>query len=1278
MKGDSYNSRIIDGTYQKDREPLAFQSGYFNADEMSFEMLLSMASEYAASFNYYNVINQKDGHWDSLFNANEVVIMALIATTDLERMTSDFSRLETANINVPAEYVVRVASMLDFWLQRLAAASTDSAALLRRDMHDMASANLLPGLHTAAEIINRSEGGAARLTEINIAALSPLWNIAGNDQHYRFEHAVAIESNDHFALMEQLESALLKMVESIRYLKKVVSSALAASLKAQSHEPAIGLYMVFLKLYTVAQKQLNQFTGRHLNFYYRDCLQTRPRDRKTESLFLRFEPAPSAKPFVVDRALEFTSEKNVSEESVLYQLKDPLLVRRARVVSLKTLYLQRNRLMSPERELRHVTRMKLYERTLPLDESDEPLNAMPIFGNIRSGMSLAGMTDAKVGFCIASAILALKEGRREINVTVDFMVPGDGALNKLFAESSAVNSIESFNIWFGQVFSYYLLMGEAFLSQPRLKKLNELISRYDNDKACEKLISKSWQDIFYHLFKHPFLITLSGENGWLEVKEYLISPAIEDDSGNNSGLKLTLSLGHSDEAVVPYDREIHGGDRNCELPMINILLDPEASFFSYSLLNSMAVNSIEIDVAVESVKDVVVSNHLGRLDSAKPFAPFGPLPTRHSYMVVGSREAAGKQVTCMELAIEWGDLPTLSGGFSSHYQGYDFVPLNADFKAEVSVLQNGNWMPGKAETQYRVGLFQSGDGGVVAEKSLLTVGAIDYFRPLDAIETNQRYEYRSGARNGFVRVQMSSPENGFGHADYPHLLTRVLSENSRRKKPLQVPLSPYTPQIKNISLNYRAHSVIRMADDVSLSEKSLDERFFHVHPFGVEQAYPATIKGKVHLFPIYKEDGNLFIGIESSQLTGTLNLFFDLDEEASRVPDTTSPVIRWRCLTSRGWMLLAQSRVLSDSTKGFLVSGVVTIDLPPDMVSDSSVLARGQYWLQVSTSGALEGFAGLRAIYTNVGQLECSIKTVPCDSVKTVGPNAAWRAMTSVPGLAAVNAIGRPSGGRAAESDAQYKTRVSERLRHKGRASTAWDYERLVLENFPDLYKVKCFPNTVCNVETVSPGNVLIVVVPDVADNAHRDFDCGMVNGAELLRIRQYLQALVSPFVKVAVINPVYEKIQVRCTVKFAGDMNVGGAYIKRLNQAISDYIYPWCDVGYKASFGWSIRADDIESYIRELDYVDFVTNFSMLHITEEGHGTHKLMDTVKWREMENNDAKQNNRHEALIKPRYPWSLAVPMRRHYIETTMSIEPIAAKETGVNELEIGSTFIIGRN
>ncbi len=1268
MKDRSINSRIMDGTDQWQREPLPFQPGYFNADEMSFEVLLSMASEYAESFNYYNIVNQKDGSWGSLFNANEVVVMVLIATHDLPRLTLEFSRLDSTNIVASAEYVVQVASMLDYWLQRLASASTESAVMVRRHIHDMASMNLLEGLHTAADIIYRSDGGLERLEAVNILGLSPVWSVHRDGEHFSFSQARELDLNDCLAVKAQLESALLKMVEAVRYLKTVVVGALEQSLKGQAHEPAIGLYMVFLHLYKVAQKRLNHFTARHLEFYYRDCLQTAPRKRKTERLFLKFGPAPGVKPFIVDSGLSFTSEKNSSTTSLLYHLKDPLLVRRAHVCSLKTLYLQRNRLMSPECEMGHVTRMKFYERTLSPGKATKAA-AMPFFGGVKSGVQLAGMTDAITGFSIASPIMALKEGRREIELTIDFMVPDNITIDHEFSDKCIVNSVDSFKSWFGKMFSFYLLMGTAFLNETRRTRMVELIAKYDEDGACKQLLESDWEELFYRLLKRPFTILLSAESGWLTVNDYLISPAIEDDNGGNSGLKVTLSLEHSAEAVIPYNNEIHGGNRICELPMIDVLIDPEASFFSYSLLNSLVVNSVVIDVAVVGVKDVVISNHLGRLDPTKPFSPFGPLPTRHSYLVVGSREAAGKQVTGMELALKWGDLPMDSGGFSTYYQGYDFVPLNSNFEAEITVLQDGNWMPSKAETQYRIGLFQSGKGGVVQDKKMVAVGAVGYFKPLDSAEISERFEYRSGARNGFVRLQMSSPDSAFGHAEYPHLLTRVLTENSRRKKPIPVPNPPYTPVIKQILLNYEARSIIRMGGDFSLNKPSMDERFFHVHPFGVKQEYPSENKKRVQLFPHYEDDGNLFIGIEAAELNGTLNLYFDLDEETTSPSPSSRSLIRWYCLTKNGWRLLERNRLLSDSTEGFLMSGVVTVDLPSGMVSDSLLMPAGQYWLKVATSEALESFAGLSAIVTNVAQLECAVKTVESDEImKEFDSDTVWRSVAKVPGLAELITVGHPSGGRAAEDERHYRQRVSERLRHKGRASTTWDYEHLVLENFPAIYKVKCFPNTVCHDDAPHPGNILVVVVPEIKQAAHGTCKRGMVNSAELARIRTFIQKLVSPFVTVEVRNPAYERIQVRCSVKFSGDINAGGLYINKLNQAVSDYICPWCDTGYQAKFGWIIRADDVESYIRELDYVDFVTNFSMLHITDETHEKHTLKDT----------AKLNNRHDAMIEPRYPWSLAVPMRRHFIETVTSVEPVDAKPTGVNELEIGSTFIIGRN
>ncbi len=1260
MKSDGFNSAISDGTEQHQRQPAPFRPDYFNVDEMSFETLLSMASDYAASFNYYNSANQKDGSWAELFNGNEAVIMALIATCDVAQIESQFRQLKGAALHKQAGYVVGVAATLDFWLQRLTAMTGDSALELRNHIHGVIRSNLLPGLHTAAAVLFHAAQEREGSSADSVAALSAVWAVETDGAPLAL--AATISSGDAAALAPQIERALLRMTAAIRQLKTVVDGLLQRSLHGQSHEPAIGLFMVFLHLYEVAQQRLNRFTLRHLTFYYRDCLQSRPLGGRAEKRFFKFEPAAAASPFIIETDVEFSADKKQADTARRYHLTAPLLVQRATVSELRTIYLQRNRLVSPECELGHVTRIKAYQRQPPVTSGG---GSMPLFGATKSGGQQPGVADATIGFCIASSMLALKEGRREVTLLLDFAVADNDTIEQLFSDAVTVTSPATFRHWFGAVFSHYLLSGDSFLNPSRRAQIEALIVRYDESGSYSALLQQSWQDLFYKLFNRPFSIALSGESGWLPLREYLVSPAIEDDSGMNSGLKIRFSLPHHVEAIVAYDTALHGEGRTCDLPMMNVSLDPEASFFSYSLLNSLTLKRVEIAVSVSGVKELVVANQLGRLDPAKPFAAFGPLPSRSAYMVVGCREAAIKPLTAMKLALVWGELPSLPGGFSSYYDGYDFVPHNSDFRADISVLQDGNWMPGKADAQYRVPLFSSGDDGVVSERSELAVGAVDYFKPLDGAEIADAFEYRAGTRNGFIRLQMAAPQNGFGHGDYPSLLTRVLTENSRRKKPLPLPSPPYTPTINQLSMSYSARRLIPLVSDSSTGSRPLSDRLFHLHPFGVEQVYPVATQGRVKLFPQYEADGNLFIGIEAAALAETLALFFELDDEATASPAVTSSPIQWHALTATGWVLLEANRVLSDSTEGFLVSGVVTLNLPQGMVTGNPVMPRGRYWLRVSCSDNLHRFGGLRSVVTNVAQLSATEDEMNSDTSAEEGE---WRALRSVAGLAAVKQVGAPFGGRSVESESAFRTRMSERLRHKGRASAAWDYERLVLAQFPEIYKVKCFANTVYHETGPRPGNVLIVVVPHMSRGAHSSCEKGVVNSALLERIRKYLQQLSTTFVNVDVRNPLYERIQVRCSVKFAGDISAGGLYINRLNQAISDYISPWCDVGYRARFGWAIRADDIESYIRELDYVEFVTNFSMLHITAADEERYLLGDS----------AKLDSRHDALIEPRYPWSLAIPMREHFIETTATLEPVEAQPTGINELEVGTTFIIGGN
>ena len=72
--------------------------------------------------------------------------------------------------------------------------------------------------------------------------------------------------------------------------------------------------------------------------------------------------------------------------------------------------------------------------------------------------------------------------------------------------------------------------------------------------------------------------------------------------------------------------------------------------------------------------------------------------------------------------------------------------------------------------------------------------------------------------------------------------------------------------------------------------------------------------------------------------------------------------------------------------------------------------------------------------------------------------------------------------GKLPEEGNDYYRRVSERLRHKNRPITIWDFERIVLEEFPSVYKLKCLNHTRMNeyYSEQAPGNVSLIVISNL------------------------------------------------------------------------------------------------------------------------------------------------------------------------------------------------------
>ncbi|NTW50755.1 MAG: hypothetical protein HGB19_13700, partial [Chlorobiales bacterium] len=195
-------------------------------------------------------------------------------------------------------------------------------------------------------------------------------------------------------------------------------------------------------------------------------------------------------------------------------------------------------------------------------------------------------------------------------------------------------------------------------------------------------------------------------------------------------------------------------------------------------------------------------------------------------------------------------------------------------------------------------------------------------------------------------------------------------------------------------------------------------------------------------------------------------------------------------------------------------------------------------------------------------------------------------------------------GGREKETADTFYMWVSERLRHKNRAITLWDYERLILEAFPQIYKVKCLNHTHYEpgdggkpiYREAAPGHVTIVTIPNLHNHNAIDPLRPYTNLGDLDLIKNFLEQHVSSFVRLHVYNPVFESIRVDFKVKFFAGTDE--TFYKALLQTeLVNFLSPWAfGEGKDISFGGKIYKSSLIDFVEEQPYVDYVTDFKLFH----------------------------------------------------------------------------------
>jgi hypothetical protein len=413
---------------------------------------------------------------------------------------------------------------------------------------------------------------------------------------------------------------------------------------------------------------------------------------------------------------------------------------------------------------------------------------------------------------------------------------------------------------------------------------------------------------------------------------------------------------------------------------------------------------------------------------------------------------------------------------------------------------------------------------------------------------------------------------------------------------LRLPKEPYTPTIKSISLDYKAEAEI---NDITL---------IHLHPFE-NTSKTEVLSLQPTLLPTFTDEGTLFIGLEDLRPGANLHLLFQL-AEATADSESDRAAVQWHYLTGNRWQPLRTGfELLADLTDRLTRSGILKIAVPHDISNIGNTLmpptedGKHLHWLKASAPQSVAAVAEVIGIHTQAAP--ATFQPLPGSDPNRVSlPLDPMKISKPLDPDFSIKKVEQPYesfGGQTPEAEGHLYTRVSEHLRHKGRGVDAFDMEHLVLEAFPQLFKCKCISHTLslsANTHRrdleVAPGFIIVAVVPDLTKLKAGDMLEPKAPISLLTDVKQFLKERVSPFTRIRVANPRYEKIKVEVKVRLmpGRDENY---YAAQLKTDLIHFLAPWhLGDSDKLSLGQPVVFSDVIGFIENLAYIDFIADLKL------------------------------------------------------------------------------------
>lgn len=1208
-------------------------------DDRSIDKILHLILKFSEEITFFSLDNKPNGSWKDLLIADESFLLSLIINYDLK--SQDKKRLDIIRYfdqSVDSEeqkkyfdqfyrLIYNLFLDLNDWYEASVKNNTRKKSSPIEFELEQAIENKLKGqLHLLFSYYEsiKSEEIFDKDYVFDLNRFSSIWNINQVSQVSIFK--------DIDPSLSKMNSALKRLILLYNPLYEVMFSIISKSKKLflnslelnDSHQAHTGLLIAFVNLYKVLQNDINKLSTKHLELYYKHILQQKKELKNPGKLFVTALIESNTQEVFIPKGSSLIAGQYSDGSDIIFNTDYDVILNSVQISELKTNFLSRNQIYDYNSSFNLVTGYFSKTHCSSIDEVqsfNDNNQTFSTFGEEQLFKSKKEITmePGEIGFAISSPVFVLDVSNRTINFDLQF-------------------------------------------TSDSIKYISNIIIDISNRSGLSE------EEIFSKIFSTAFKISFTTEQGWHSVKKYSVKYP-DDWTTGVIGIEITLDKRYP--AISSYQEDNHKRKFNTRHPVFEWILNDGDFYYPYSFLSGMELKKIDINVKVSKLKNLTIYNSTGYIDTESEFELFGPTPKIGTSIQFGAAELFCKKIDTLSFEWDYTNLPAEYKNLEEYFKSYKRGLTDKDFKFNLSALSDFTYSrPGSENIE--LSMFNLDDDQKI-NKSLKISGV-----NLNPLKIKPNYLFRNtdyeiavkDIETGFFRLELKEPIEAFGFEIYSKIYTEIMqsaaSEKLKDKKSeiqIDPPNEAFSPMVSDLSVSYQSKTSIFLSHDNALENDTEEaNKLYHVSPYGTESLIEDLAIVNSNLLPFFSYEGELIIGLQKVDTAQNLNILFEISKKENTDYEFAR-TIEWFYSGYDGWRPLEREFIISDETINLIQTGVFSFSIPKDISNNSKLFKSDNFYIKACSRSKADQFGLIKSVRTNAFSASESNVDQNQEFISSLPINSIEEFKLPISGVLSLEQPIASSPGFDKETDLSFYKRVSQLLKHKNRLVTSWDYEQYILNKFNWLSKVKCLPHKSKSHEE-NRINVRLMCLKKI--QKIQNVDEVKLTSAEILEIKNSIKKNISPFVKLEIVNPVFEDLWVKCKVKFKNLPS--GRGIIQLNKDLFEFVCPWLyDSDENYEFSSKIKKSDIVNFIKKRPYIQYVTGISIIHIRILEDGSRIFYDSALDNSLSNYIHLGSSR-----------SVVVPRSNHQIkiieeEVYELPEPINYKDLAIDE-----NFIVSSN